>query len=83
MDAEEFSKFLKHGMEYQGKGYATEALNRLIEFCFSLEGVHKIFGECDKENIASQRIMEKCGMKFEREVEEGDGVVSIQFSIEK
>lgn len=67
--------------EHQGKGYGTEALNTLIEFCFGLAGVHKIFGECDKENVASQRIMQKCGMRCEREVKEDDGEITVQFSI--
>lgn len=50
---------------YQGKGYATEALQRVISFGFHVCGLVRISAVCMKENTASLRVMEKCGMKRE------------------
>jgi len=47
----------------QGKGYATEAAARLIEFGFSELKLRVIYATCDSRNIASYRVMEKLGMK--------------------
>lgn len=55
-----------------GKGYATEALRTLIKYCFDNLGVRRIMGDCDSRNIASQRVMEKVGMKLERKVQNGE-----------
>ena len=43
--------------------YATEAAKRMIEFIIS-QGAKHIIGECAVENIASARVMEKCGLAF-------------------
>ncbi len=51
--------------EYWGRGMATEATRRIIEYVFSDLGLHKIIAGCDAENKASERIMIKCGMKKE------------------
>ena len=50
---------------YQGKGYATEALQRLLSFGCCVCGLVRISAGCMKEKIASLRVMEKCGMKRE------------------
>ena len=52
-----------------GKGYATEALNALIDFGFNI-GVHKIIGRHYKDNPASGKVMQKCGMVCEGEQKE-------------
>lgn len=57
---------------YWGRGYATEALQGLLEIGFSKLEAHKIFGECDAANLASARVMEKAGMRFEAYLEERD-----------
>lgn len=49
--------------EFQGRGYATEALRAVIEFCFTKLGVNSFFGETMPENLASARVMGKAGMK--------------------
>jgi RimJ/RimL family protein N-acetyltransferase len=66
--------------EYWGKGYASEALGALITFCFKELKVHKISGDCDSENIGSIKVMEKVGMKFEYDKEDG-GRISRHYSI--
>jgi len=51
--------------EYQGHGYATEAVTAVISFGFENCDLERISAVCMKENIASLRVMEKCGMKRE------------------
>lgn len=53
-----------YGKKYWNKGYATEALNTFIEFLKTKE-VHRICAGHLKENTASGRVMQKCGMEYE------------------
>lgn len=48
--------------EIWGKGYATEALERIIRFGFEDLKLHRIEAGCAVDNIASYKVMEKCGM---------------------
>lgn len=48
-----------------GRGYASEILGSLIDYCFSVLKMHRVFGKCDELNTGSARVMEKCGMKRE------------------
>ena len=52
------------GKKYWNKGYVTEAMKEFSEFLFSL-GIHKVTASCFLENVASKRVMEKCGMIYE------------------
>lgn len=52
------------GKAYWNKGYVTEALSAMIDFCKSL-GIHKIYASHIVENAASGKVMEKCGMIYE------------------
>lgn len=56
--------------EAWGKGYATEASRFILEMGFTTIGLHRIWGKCHTENIASARVMEKLGMKREGTVRE-------------
>ena len=49
--------------EYQGKGYATEAVKLALEWAFSHPGVTAVEAETDPDNIASQKVLAKCGFK--------------------
>lgn len=51
--------------DYWGKGITTEACEALIQFGFTYMDLVRIQARCMKENIASQRVMEKNGMIFE------------------
>lgn len=53
--------------EYWGKGYATESVKALIKYLFTCSPIkiNRIEGACIPENIASCRVMEKCGMTKE------------------
>ena len=48
-----------------GQGYATEAAGALIKFGFEKLNLHRICAYCDVFNIASQRVLEKNGMRRE------------------
>ena len=48
-----------------GKGYATEIANALVDYCFNILKVHRVYGLCHPDNTGSWRVMEKCGMHKE------------------
>jgi RimJ/RimL family protein N-acetyltransferase len=51
--------------EHWGKGYASEALNAVLDFGFSRMHVNRIEAKCVPENRGSSRVLEKAGMKCE------------------
>ena len=53
------------GAAFQGKGYATEMTRAVIAFGFDRINLHRIEIDCRTENTASQRVIEKCGLKYE------------------
>ena len=46
---------------YQGLGYATEAVNAAVMWALKQRGVTRVEAEAEPENKASQRVLEKCG----------------------
>ena len=48
-----------------GKGYATEACARLLEFAFKESPLTEIVATTDPENAASQHVLKKCGLRPE------------------
>jgi len=50
-----------------GKGLATEAARAVLEDGFRRCGLNRIVAIAKRENKASTRIMEKIGMKYEKE----------------
>ena len=50
--------------EYWGNGYARESCAALMKKAFA-EGVHRIFAECDPDNLGSWKLLENLG--FTRE----------------
>ena len=55
-----------------GRGYATEAARAVIEYGFSVLGLHRIYAMYFSRNPASGRVMEKCGMVHEAHLREHD-----------
>ncbi len=51
--------------EYWGKGFATESVNRVLEFGFESLKLHRIHAGCAVDNIASVKVLEKVGMTLE------------------
>lgn len=50
--------------QYEGFGYAFESACRLIKAAFEEFGIDKINGITSKENISSQRLLEKLGLEL-------------------
>jgi RimJ/RimL family protein N-acetyltransferase len=50
---------------YWRQGYATEAARAVLELGFRLLRLHRIWAECDPENVGSWGVMEKLGMRRE------------------
>ena len=51
--------------DYQGRGLATEAVRRVLEFGFDELGLHRIEARFIQGNTASLRLMGRVGMTFE------------------
>ena len=51
--------------DFQGRGYASEALNGVINFLFSDLKKHRIMASVDPENIDSLKLMERIGFRKE------------------
>lgn len=51
--------------KYWGQGYMSEALYLVLKHCFEDIGLQRVESTHYKENIASGRVMQKCGMQYE------------------
>ena len=47
--------------EYQGQGYATEAVGAAMIWALKRPDVIRVEAETEPDNLASQRVLEKCG----------------------
>jgi RimJ/RimL family protein N-acetyltransferase len=50
---------------WQGQGYALEAVRALLDYLFSQRNIHRIVADCDVDNIASWRLLERAGFRRE------------------
>ena len=50
---------------FWGKGYATEAINLCVDYCFETLGLHKVQAGCFEKNIGSQKALLKSGFELE------------------
>jgi RimJ/RimL family protein N-acetyltransferase len=57
---------------YRNKGFATQCATKLLSYAFDEVQVPYINGGCDKNNIASYKVMEKVGMKQNGFEDNGD-----------
>jgi ribosomal-protein-alanine N-acetyltransferase len=51
---------------YRGKGFASEALRIMLRFGFVDLKLTRIQGRCAPENVSSERVLQKAGLKFDR-----------------
>lgn len=56
---------------WQGRGLATEALKKVLEYLTENEGIPCVTAWCAAENIGSQKVLEKAGMKLACTVKDG------------
>lgn len=52
---------------FWNKGYTSEAVKALLRFAFTLDNVCRLSVGCLKENVGSERVMQKCGFIKEAE----------------
>ncbi len=50
---------------FWGHGYATEAINLCVDYCFKTLCLHKIQAGCYEKNIGSQKALLKSGFELE------------------
>ncbi|PSL56671.1 aminoglycoside 6'-N-acetyltransferase [Saccharothrix carnea] len=50
---------------HQGRGYATEAVRRVLAYLFEVRGLHRLSAECDARNIRSARLLTRLGFRQE------------------
>ncbi len=55
----------------QGKGYGTEALSAMTGFCFENTKLQRLWTKVDVRNIASWKMLEKCGYTREGLIRQG------------
>ena len=53
--------------DYWGRGLVTEAARASLRYGFQRVGLARVMAVTDKENRGSRRVMEKCGMRYERD----------------
>jgi RimJ/RimL family protein N-acetyltransferase len=65
----------------RNKGYATQCANKLLSYAFNEAHVPYVNGGCDKDNIASLKVMVKVGMCENGFEENGDPIFYIDEEI--
>jgi RimJ/RimL family protein N-acetyltransferase len=65
-----------------GKGYATEAARQALSFGFEEAGLERIVAVAQPENVASRHVMEKLGMRFEKDAYFYDSIV-VYYAIDR
>ncbi|MCL2782598.1 MAG: GNAT family N-acetyltransferase [Propionibacteriaceae bacterium] len=53
------------GRRWWGRGYTSEALGAVIAYLIEQVGVNRVEAVHDADNVASGRVMAKCGMRYE------------------
>jgi RimJ/RimL family protein N-acetyltransferase len=70
------------GMPFWGKGFATEAAGATVAFGFETLRLRRIFAHHFSENTASQRVLEKIGMRhegrFRQHVQKWDRYIDVE-----
>lgn len=57
---------------HQGRGYATEALDTVIQWLMAQHDAHRIVMQCDARNVAVLALARRLGLRHEGGVVEGD-----------
>jgi [ribosomal protein S5]-alanine N-acetyltransferase len=55
-----------------GKGYATEATRTLMNYGFDVLKVHRIWAHCVADNLGSQHVLEKLGLRREAHLRDAE-----------
>jgi RimJ/RimL family protein N-acetyltransferase len=50
---------------HQGRGYGAEAVGAVLEYAFTMLGLHRVFAVTDARNDAAARLLQRIGMRRE------------------
>ena len=50
--------------QHHGQGYAVEAVAAVIDWLFRRKRVHRVMATIDPRNLASARVLERCGFEY-------------------
>jgi ribosomal-protein-alanine N-acetyltransferase len=53
--------------DFWGRGLVTEAARAALRYGFGRAGLARVMAVTDKDNKRSRRVMEKCGLRYERD----------------
>jgi RimJ/RimL family protein N-acetyltransferase len=70
--------------EFQGRGYATEAVRALIDYAFDVLAAEVVRIYADGDNVASHRVAEKAGLRLVerfRRQEDGDVWYGVRYEL--
>lgn len=69
--------------EYWGQGLATEAAKSILQYGFEILKLRRMICLIDPENVASQHVAEKIGMRLEKKVNGigGDNIPTLIYSV--
>ncbi|BDV33430.1 GNAT family N-acetyltransferase [Methylocystis iwaonis] len=60
-----FSVGWNFNADFGGAGYATEAARALVEYLFTVKQARRLYAYVEEDNVASQRLCERLGMRRE------------------
>jgi RimJ/RimL family protein N-acetyltransferase len=60
--------------DHQGRGYATEAAEAMLELAFETYDLHRVVGRLEPRNTASASVLERLGMRKEAHLIENEWV---------
>ncbi len=55
---------------FQRRGYMTETVTGMVAWASQQPGVRRVVADTDTENVASQKVLEKCGFRLFNRIEE-------------
>jgi ribosomal-protein-alanine N-acetyltransferase len=53
------------GRRYWRRGLGTEVASAMVSLALSVPGISRVWATCDAQNVASARVLEKCGLTLE------------------
>lgn len=71
-----YAKYVSYVLsaDYWGKGYMTEALNRIIKYVFEELNIDLLSAFHYPHNTRSKRVLERCGFQYETTIQQGQKI---------
>lgn len=81
-DKNEYDIGFRFYKKHWNKGYATESAIACLNYGFEKLNLKRIIGRAMKENVASIKVLEKIGLKYEKDIE-FEGKEAVLYNIKK